>query len=194
MFEMQQVKKIIPLVSVCVFLIALLEQTCWANSEFERHQIMGKISDSTINHIEVEGAKFYFRTNSIIYSQAYHKISSEELKRGSFVDISYYKMGKYYIIDKVKLLDLVGKADYKKISGRIVGANQNNLRIGRQIINIDDFTIKLGLKLQQSNLNTWKNMYVTVVALKNDIGEWTAEIVRQGKPLEDLAYSHLQAE
>ncbi|KAA3616067.1 MAG: hypothetical protein DWQ05_09975 [Calditrichaeota bacterium] len=151
-----------------------------AQINVETLQITGKVNDFSSNIVSVDGKSFYIRANSRVYSQAYSKLPLKMITINSLVDISYYKIGKLFIIDKMKLLDMVGSGNYKIFTGKIKKTGKRGVQIGNKNFLLDDFTIKIGLKLQKTDIAYWRNSYVTITALKNEAGNWIAEIIREG--------------
>ncbi len=151
-----------------------------AQSMVETLQFTGKVDGFSGNMLKVDGRSFYIRSKSKIYSQAHHRLSLRKITINSLVDISYYKIGKLRIVDKIKLLDLVGSGNYKTFSGKIKKTGNTGVQVAGQFFHLDEFTIRIGLKLQKSDVNVWRNTYVTVTALKNDAGKWIVEVIREG--------------
>ncbi|KAA3654571.1 MAG: hypothetical protein DWQ10_17720 [Calditrichaeota bacterium] len=165
----------------CIIILLIIGTTSLiAQSVVETIQVTGTIEDISSNIITVNGNKYFIRHNTKICSQAYNQVNEHSLQKNSMVDLAYYRLGKIQVISTIKLLDLVGSGNYKSFSGRINRTQNKEIYIGRQKFSLDDFTIKIGLKLQKTDIESWQNCFVTVTALKNKAGEWTAEIIREG--------------
>lgn len=151
-----------------------------AQTNVETLQFTGKVDGFSTNLLKVDGKSFYIRSRSKIYSQSHQQVPLRNITINSLVDISYYKIGKLKIIDKIKLLDLVGANHYKSFSGKIKKTGATGVQVGNKVFYLDEFTIRIGLKLQKSELRKWLNTYVTITAIKNDTGKWIAEVIREG--------------
>ncbi|MCB9501410.1 MAG: hypothetical protein H6696_05700 [Deferribacteres bacterium] len=152
----------------------------FTQTKIETIQLSGTIENINSNILTIDGEKFFIRPNSKIYSQAFPKASINHVHQGVMVDASYYNLGQIHVIQKLKVLDMVGSGNYQTFMGKITKIKPNEVYIGTQNFVIDDFTIKIGLKLQKSNVNFWRGSYVTVTALQNNAGQWIAEIIREG--------------
>ncbi len=156
------------------------------NSPKRTYQVMGKISDCGRSYVMLDDVKYYLTPETRLYSQAHKRISLTDICRGGLVNIAYYKIGKNLVAGRIKFLDMVGSAQYKTIRGKVKSVTRGSLYLGNARIFLDEFTIRLGDRVQDRNLRNWLGADLTVIALQNDAGMWVAEIIREGADITSL--------
>lgn len=148
---------------------------------------VGTVLECSSGYLKLDALTLFTTPGTKLCSQSAKRIDLSNILEGSLVSFSYYRSGDKFIANAIKLMDQPDAGKHQKFTGKIHRVDENKFALGGKLFNIDEFTIRLGDTVRQDEFVQWRGVDVTVIAIKMDCGEWSAEVIREGLELTALA-------